>query len=209
MVLVGGLSVGFDHTLVCGDRVDVYPAGVYGDDDGIIHLQPQFAGEARFVLDGHLGKLAAYMRLMGFDTQYRNDWDDTTLAEISSREKRILLTRDRGLLKRGRVKFGYWVRSKDPKGQLVEILDRFRLGSQAQPFSRCARCNGLLQAVEKASVFNQLEKKTQLFYDEFHQCQQCGQVYWKGSHFNRMENFISNTLAQVDGGKTEGVVESQ
>jgi uncharacterized protein with PIN domain len=148
----------------------------------------------RFVLDGHLGKLASYLRLLGFDTLYRNDYDDDELADTSSNQRRILLTRDRGLLKRNRVWFGYCIRARSPGEQVVEVLKRFDLAERAHPFSRCACCNGLLTPVEKVDVFDRLEPKTKLYYDDFRICQDCDRIYWKGSHFERMESQLQDLL---------------
>ena len=152
--------------------------------------------EPCFVLDGHLGRLASHLRLLGFDALYRNDYDDDALAEISSNQDRILLTRDRGLLKRNQVRSGYCVRAKSPQEQVIEVLRRFDLAEQAHLYSRCARCNGSLIPVDKADVFDRLEQKTRLYYDDFRICQQCCQIYWKGSHFERMESQLKNLLAR-------------
>jgi uncharacterized protein with PIN domain len=194
VILVNDISVDFEQRLENGDQVCVYPLCEEMDGEQYTHLHPQPLSESRFVLDGHLGKLASYLRLLGFDALYRNDYDDQELAEISSREERILLTRDRGLLKRGQVIHGYCVRSKSVRDQVVEVLKRFNLTGQAQPFSRCARCNGLLVATSKAEVFDRLEPKTKQFYDDFRVCNQCDQVYWKGSHFRRMETQLHTLL---------------
>ena len=190
VILVNEESVGFDHRLAQGDRVDVFPVHAEVDAAPLIHLQPVPLQEPCFILDGHLGKLAAYLRLLGFDAWYRNDADDDELAQISSSENRILLTRDRGLLKRSQVTQGYCVREKSPRKQVVEVVQRFDLTRFAKPYTRCVHCNGLLKSVLKDSIVDRLEPKTKLYYDEFSICQDCDQVYWKGSHFERMEKFI-------------------
>ena len=194
VILVNGQSVDFAHRLTGGEHVSVYPVYETLDVSPLIRLRPKPLREPRFVLDGHLGKLANYLRLLGFDTRYRNDFDDQELAEISSRERRILLTRDRGLLKRGLVTHGYCVRAKASRQQVIEVLRRFDLAQNAHPFSRCARCNGLLQPVSKDEVFDRLEPKTKRYYHEFQICRTCDQVYWKGSHFERMERQLQELL---------------
>jgi uncharacterized protein with PIN domain len=101
------------------------------------------------VADTHLGALAAYLRMLGFDTLYRNDYDDAQLAEITATTQRVLLTRDRGLLKRKIVIHGYCVREVDPRAQVVSVLRRYHLRTCVQPWQRCTHCNGLLRAVTK------------------------------------------------------------
>ncbi len=194
VVLVNGESVPFAYRLKSGDQVQVYPPRVKVDVTPVIRLRPEGKGEARFVLDGHLGRLAAYLRLFGFDALYRNDFDDDELASISCAEDRLLLTRDRGLLKRAVVHRGYWVREKEPQRQLEEIFNRFSLASQARPFTRCAKCNGLLKPVSKEEVYERLEPKTKAYYHDFRKCEQCDQVYWKGSHFRKLEKLIQKLL---------------
>ncbi len=196
LILVNGNSVGFECRVEEGDRVSVYPVFESMDIKTLSQVRPEPLRELRFVLDGHLGKLAAYLRLLGFDTLYRNDFADIELAEISSGDRRILLTRDRGLLKRSVVTHGYCVRAKNPKQQVKEILERFDLSGLAKPFSRCARCNGLLRSVPKADVYDRLEPKTKLYFEEFRICPECDQIYWKGSHFQKMERFVNQILQE-------------
>ena len=128
------------------------------------------------------------------DVLYQNDYEDFVLAEISHIEKRILLTRDRGLLKRKIVIEGYWVRSLNPLIQLEEVLNRFDLIDKIQPFKRCLQCNYPLQPVDKKSVMDQLEPLTIKYYNEFFICPDCKKVYWKGSHFERMKQFVEKII---------------
>jgi uncharacterized protein with PIN domain len=146
--------------------------------------------EPRFVLDNHLGRLAAYLRMLGFDCLYRNDYDDEELAETSQGEERILLSRDRRLLMRKSVTYGYCLRSLDSLEQLTEIIQRFDLISRIAPFHRCLRCNHLLEPVAKETIFERLEPLTKLYFDEFQICPACGQIYWKGSHYERMQKLV-------------------
>jgi uncharacterized protein with PIN domain len=194
LILVDGRSVDFDYIVADDERISVYPVFESLDVGGLTRLRPRPLRESRFVLDTHLGHLASYLRLLGFDTLYRNDYDDPELAHVSQMERRILLTRDRGLLKRKIISHGYVVRAIDPAEQLVEVVDRFSLRSQFQPFRRCLRCNGVIQAVDKATVVDQLPANTRRFYDEFRRCASCGQVYWRGSHYRRMQAFLQRTL---------------
>ncbi|MCX8061507.1 MAG: Mut7-C RNAse domain-containing protein, partial [Anaerolineales bacterium] len=150
------------------------------------------------------GRLAAYLRLFGFDAFYRNDIQDEELAQISCGDGRVLLTRDHRLLMRTCVQQGYWLRSKIPRQQLIEVFRRWNLAAWARPFRRCLRCNGLLQAVTKAEVLAQLQPLTRLYYDKFHRCAGCGQIYWQGSHYERMQGWmrkvIEGTITTTEGG---------
>jgi hypothetical protein len=154
--------------------------------------------EARFVLDNHLGKLAAYLRILGFDADYRNDFQDDELALVSSQEARILLTRDRGLLMRKIVMQGYCLRSLNPIQQLDEVVYRYHLAPIIHPFQRCVHCNHQLQPVGKIEVLERLEPLTRKYFNEFHICQACNQIYWKGSHYERLVKFITNHYANEE-----------
>lgn len=189
LILVNGQSVGFSYQVQNGDRISVYPPFRTLDVGSVSQVRPE-PPEPRFVLDTHLGTLDSHLRLLGFDTLYRNDYDDATLARISSEEGRILLTRDRGLLKRSQVTHGYHVWETDPDRQVVEVLHRFHLFDALTPFRRCTRCNTLLETVSKAAITERLEPKTRRYYDEFARCPACDQVYWKGSHFEHLQRLV-------------------
>jgi hypothetical protein len=196
LILVNGQSVDFSYLVQDGDCISVYPVFEAIDITPVVRVRPQPLREPRFVLDVHLGRLAGYLRMLGFDTLYRNDYADQELAHISSSQGRILLTRDRGLLKRSIVSHGYCLRATNPRQQLAEILRRFDLYWLIKPFQRCIRCNSLLQPVEKARVINRLPPQIQSDYDddEFRLCQSCDRVYWPGSHYDRMREFIERVL---------------
>lgn len=194
MILVDGRPVDFGHIVGAGERISVYPVFETLDVGSASRLRPRPLRETRFVLDTHLGQLASYLRLLGFDTLYRNDYDDPELARISQAEGRLLLTKDRGLLKRKIVSHGYCVRATDPEQQMLEVIERFDLRGQFQPFKRCLRCNGLIEDVAKVDVVAQLPADTRRYYEEFRICGACGQVYWKGSHYERMQAFLARTL---------------
>ncbi|BAM02031.1 MULTISPECIES: Mut7-C RNAse domain-containing protein [Caldilinea] len=196
-IRVNRRPVDFTYRLQDGDCVEVYPWEAIHALSDYVPLRPPVPQPARFIVDAHLGQLAAYLRMFGFDTLYRNDFNDCELAQISAQEHRILLTRDRGLLKRRIVVFGYCVRDVEPRRQLVSVLQRYRLGGCVRPWQRCTHCNGLLRPVEKRAVLDRLEPKTKLYYDEFQQCETCGQVYWQGSHFERMASFVETVMQQL------------
>jgi uncharacterized protein len=156
LILVNGESVDFSYLVQDGDRVSVYPVFESLDITPLARVRPRPLRETRFVLDVHLGRLASYLRMLGFDTLYRNDYTDDTLAGISSAERRILLTRDRGVLKRSQVTHGYCLRETDPRRQLVEVVRRFDLFRAMAPLQRCLRCNALLEPVSKESIVERL-----------------------------------------------------
>lgn len=189
LILANGRSVDFSYSLQNGDRFSVYPHFTSLSLGSLQLLRPHL-WLARFVVDVHLGKLASYLRLLGFDTWYRYDCDDEELAAIADSEQRILLTRDRGLLKRRIVTYGYWVRAIEPIQQSREVLKRFALWDKIRPFQRCLRCNGKLVFVELEEVSARLPDKTRMYYDEFYRCQQCQQIYWKGSHYSDLQQLV-------------------
>ncbi|RLK48154.1 hypothetical protein DFR31_2031 [Alkalispirillum mobile] len=193
LILVNGESVGFDYIVRDGDRVAVYPVFESFDISEHLRVREFPLRELRFVLDAHLGRLARYLRLCGFDTLYRNDFRDAELASISAHKGRVLLTRDIRLLKRRIITHGYFVRSDRPEAQLTEVLHRFQLQDRAAPFRRCARCNALLRDADKAEVAPRLEPLTRRYYDTFKVCSGCGQVYWYGSHARRIERLIERS----------------
>ncbi|HRY15752.1 MAG TPA: Mut7-C RNAse domain-containing protein [Candidatus Competibacteraceae bacterium] len=196
LILVNGCSVDFSYIVQDGDRISVYPMFETFDMRSMIRVRPYPLRISRFVLDVHLGKLARYLRLLGFDTLYRNDYEDAELAHLASEERRILLTRDRDLLKRAVVTRGYYVRAVDPRRQIEEIIERFDLQQAIQPFQRCVRCNGRLSATTKQQVWERLPPETRRSVDEFWACEACGQVYWEGSHMPHIRRFIQDLTSK-------------
>jgi len=193
-ILVNGEPVDFDYRVQDRDRISVFPRFRSIDIGPLEHLQPVVTGEARFVADGHLGRLAAYLRMSGFDTLYRRDYRDEEVARLSSTEDRVLLTRDRGLLKRNEVTRGYYLRATEPAQQLVEVLREFDLVPAVTPFRRCMHCNAVLRATPKESVLHRLLPETAKHFEEFYTCPACERVYWKGSHYRRMKRFIDGVV---------------
>jgi uncharacterized protein with PIN domain len=206
-VTVNGQARGLESVPHNGDRIEVRPAA------------PGCPLEPRFLLDSHLGRLAAYLRMLGFDCLYNNDYGcvvgnhygcvvgnhygcvvgnhyhDDGIAVILAEDPRILLTRDRRLLMRKVVQYGYCLRSLEPPEQLVEVVRRFDLAGKIAPLHRCLRCNHPLQPVSKETVLDRLEPLTKIHFDEFSLCPACDQVYWKGSHVERMGRLIESVNA--------------
>ncbi|MCB2220869.1 MAG: Mut7-C ubiquitin/RNAse domain-containing protein [Bacteroidetes bacterium] len=194
LILVNGESVSFDHQPLDGDKISVYPVFESLDISPISKLRPQPLRDTKFILDVHLGKLARKLRMMGFDTLYRNDFDDDEIIHIACKEKRIILTRDIGILKQKSVTHGYFVRSTQAHQQLTEILDRFDLNNKLQPLSRCINCNGTIIPVSKDKIAHLLLPKTKTYFSEFFQCTGCGKVYWEGSHYERMLQHVETMI---------------
>jgi len=191
LILANGESVDFSYQVVDGDRISVYPMFEAFDVSALVRVRPQPLREVRFVLDGHLGKLARHLRLLGFDARYANDPTDVDLVAISNSERRVLLTRDVGLLKRGSVTHGCFVQSTDPREQVREILSRFQLADRIDPYTRCLACNGSLEPIDKQDVADRLPPKTRELYDEFKSCTTCRKIYWRGAHHQRLDRIIA------------------
>ncbi|HUL94693.1 MAG TPA: Mut7-C RNAse domain-containing protein [Usitatibacter sp.] len=186
LIMVDGRSVGFGHLLTGGERVAVYPMFEALDITPLVHLRPRPLRDPRFVADGHLGKLARHLRMAGFDTLCDNDWDDDEIVQVSLVQKRTILTRDKGMLRRKEVERGYFVRATESEAQLAEVVRALQLESLVAPFSRCRECNMPIEDVAKEEVIGALPDKVRGFYDRFKRCPGCGRVYWEGTHFARM-----------------------
>ncbi len=191
LILVGGQPVDFGYILQPADSVSVYPVFHNLDIGDLQLLRPPLPHPPRFLLDVHLGQLATYLRLLGFDTLYENEAEDEALAELAAQTGRVLVTRDRRLLMRRQVTYGYCLHSREPLEQVRAVLHRFELFDDIDPWQRCLQCNGRLRPAPKEEVLHRLEPKTRKYYDEFHVCDSCGKVYWKGSHYPRMTQFIA------------------
>jgi uncharacterized protein len=189
MLVVNRDAVDFAYRVRDGDRVAVYPRFRFLE-SGEARLQPPPQDEPRFVADVHLGRLAGYLRLAGFDTSYRNDYPDDEIVAISAGEDRIVLTRDVGVLKHRAVKRGYFIRETQPARQLVEVLREFDLADRTRAFTRCVRCNTMLERVAKEEVIDRLQPLTREHYQDFSRCPTCQRVFWEGSHYERMRLIV-------------------
>ena len=199
LIVVDGKSVGFDHRLGNGERVAVYPVFESLDVSPLVRLREAPLRRTAFVVDANLGRLARRLRMLGFDAAYRNDADDAEVVRQSVEEGRIVLTRDRRLLRHKAITHGYWVRAVAPDEQLAEVVQRLDLLRAIRPFRRCLVCNGLLEEVPKEAVLERLEPLTKRYYDTFYRCSECGRVYWPGSHVERMEEKIVKLMEMSDG----------
>jgi len=199
IILVNGQSVDFSYIVQDGDRISVYPVFESLDVSPLVRLRPAPLRKTAFILDTNLGRLARYLRLLGFDCLYQNNFDDETVARLSREQHRCVLTRDRALLQRKIITHGYFVRAVRPRHQVQEVLARFDLYRQVRPFSRCSRCNGDLRPVDKQEIRDRLEPKTRKYFDSFRICTSCRQVYWQGSHHDRSLQLIAE-LTRKDPG---------
>lgn len=197
LIIVNGVSMGFDYRLQSGDLVSVYPVFESIDISPIVRLRKKPLREIAFILDVHLGKLARMLRMLGFDTEYRNDYHDTEIIRRSLAENRIIITRDRRLLHSKAITHGYCIRSENPKEQVREVLNRFDLYTQTKPFHRCMICNAIVENVEKSKILDRLEPKTILYYDEFYICPECERIYWKGSHYAKLKELFKEVTSEM------------
>lgn len=192
MILVNGKSVDFRYKLTAHDRVSVYPVFESLDVSGITRLRPEPLRIPRFICDAHLGRLMKYLRLAGFDTFYNPEFDDRLIVDLSVRKKRIILTRDRGLLKNRLVTRGYWIRSAYPREQFNEVVQKFDLTESFKPFSLCVQCNEALETVNKDEIDSLLLPRTRKYYNDFKRCPACMKIFWEGSHYEKMKEFITS-----------------
>ena len=199
LVLVNGRSVDFGEVVQDGDLVSVYPVFEGFDIAPVSRVRARPLRQTKFVLDTHLGRLAAYLRMLGFDTLYRNDYGDAELARISAGEHRILLTRDRGLLMRSAVTHGYCIREAAARRQLAEVVCRFDLKGSAAPFTRCLICNQPLREVAKQDVAERMPPVSRAHYDDVRECTGCGRLFWNGSHYRRMQALVDQVVGRPGG----------
>jgi len=190
LILVNEKPVTFDYNLQNGDDVSVYPVFESFDISETSRLQQSPLRNTKFIADVHLKKLTTYLRLCGFDTAYQPDLDDAEIADKAYNENRIILTRDRDLLKRKKVTHGYYIKSQNPARQLKDVINRFQLKKSIKPFTRCSTCNGKVVSVEKQKIINKLPPATREEYSEFYTCSNCGKVYWMGAHYKNLIQII-------------------
>lgn len=196
LILVNGESVDFSYGVVDGDRISVFPVFESLDITSLTKLRQKPLRTPRFVADVHLGKLARYLRMFGFDTLYENSYTDDELLFISKSEKRVLLTKDRKLLQEHTVERAFLIEPKEPRMQLTQILRRFDLFNSTAAFQRCLCCNSLLERVAKQVILHRLPPKVKAGFDDFQQCKKCDKIYWKGTHYERMQDLVGGVLIE-------------
>ncbi|NMG15156.1 Mut7-C RNAse domain-containing protein [Aromatoleum bremense] len=194
LVLINGESVDFGRLLRDGDRVAVYPKFESLDITPLLRVRRHPLRVMRFVADAHLGGLAHLLRMTGFDTLYDNHFDDGEIEIIAARDARIVLTRDRELLKRRTLTHGCYVRALKPAQQVREIFDRLDLAASAKPFTLCLDCNAPLRPIDKAQVEDRLPPGVRASHTRFSTCDVCRRVFWEGSHWRRMRALVDELL---------------
>ncbi|MGH3634116.1 Mut7-C RNAse domain-containing protein [Mycobacterium sp.] len=197
LILVNGDPVDFARRPTVGDRIAAYPMFEALDIGATARLRPVPLRDPRFVVDVNLGGLARLLRVLGFDVWWSSDADDAALVDISVDQQRILLSRDRGLMKRRAITHGLFVHSEHPEEQAIEVIRRLDLRRHLAPLTRCVRCNGPLVTVGKDEVIEHLEPLTRRYYDEFSRCTECGQIYWPGSHHARLLQHVERLRARL------------
>lgn len=190
MILVNETSVGFEHKLKEYDYISVFPVFESMDISSTTKVRKTALRTTLFVVDAHLGKLAKYLRMLGFDTLYRADIQDDEIISLAKKEKRIILTRDKPLLRSKEVSHGYFVRSIEKHEQLREVVNKFDLKSQFKSFTRCMTCNTSIVKADREEIKNKVDTDILNRFKAFYSCPLCDKVYWKGSHFKRMEAYI-------------------
>ncbi len=202
LILVNGEPVDFVRVIGSECKIDIHAVELHS-----VTFFPenrlQVLNARQFVADGHLGKLVRDLRLIGIDVAYDREAEDRQLVKLATEQNRALLTRDRRLLMHAALTHGYYLRSQHPLEQTIEVLLRFDLRSVLVPFSRCLRCNAPLKPVAKADVFDRLEPLTKIYYQQFRDCRGCGQVYWSGSHFEKLRKRIQMIQSRLVGEQPE------
>ncbi|UAW97249.1 Mut7-C ubiquitin/RNAse domain-containing protein [Halopseudomonas nanhaiensis] len=194
LVVVNGAASTLDAAIGDGDRIDVFP---WGPACLAPNSNDPYAGTPRFVADSHLGALARLLRMTGFDTLYDNCYDDAELAALACREHRIVLTRDRELLKRRVVRLGCHVDAIEPREQLVEVHRRFDLRGRMRPLSRCLGCNVTFRRVDKRDVLDRLPERVIARHDAFFVCDACERIFWEGTHWVNMRQLIDRLVGSA------------
>jgi uncharacterized protein with PIN domain len=198
LILANGNSVDFTYIVGDKDEISVYPVFESFDISNVQHLRPKPLRLPKFIVDVQLGSLAKYMRMLGLDTCYKNNYKKDEIIKISLLEKRVILTKDKGLLKRNEVTHGYWIRSNSPLEQISELIRRFDLKRQIKEFTRCLRCNTELIYLAKKKIEEKLPAKVREHQEEFYYCKTCDKIYWKGTHYEKMKGIIPKILKSME-----------
>jgi len=169
-----------------------------GDVLEVAAAPPRPLADPRFLCDGHLGKLAVLLRVMGFDTAWDDSWAEPGVARRGINEKRTILSRSRSLLKRADLDDAMLVRSDEPDAQAAEVLDRFLLRGGIHLFGRCSACNGRLREVAKAEVAARIPPRTAKWLDTYYICRDCDHLFWAGTHVTALRSRVEGILQRCE-----------
>ena len=198
LILVNGNSVDFNYILQDEDRVSVYPVFESLNITDVTLLKKIPLRRNKFIADINLGNIIKYMRVLGLDLYYDPLLSTREIIEISKRENRVILTKSRKLLKFKDVSHGIFIRPGTTTEQIRRIIYYLDIKDKIKPFSRCLRCNTLLNIVLKEKILDRIPPKTKEFCDEYVQCQSCDKIYWKGTHFSNMKKVVRQILDQPE-----------
>jgi uncharacterized protein len=198
LILVKGNSVDFNYILQDQDRVSIYPVFESLNIKNVTRLRKIPLRKNKFIADINLGDIVKYMRVLGLDLYYNPLSSTREIIEISKRENRIILTKSRKLLKFKEVSHGIFIHPGTTTEQIRRIIDYLDIKDNIKPFSRCLGCNTLLNIVQKEKILDRIPPKTKAFCDEYVQCPSCDKIYWKGTHFIRMEKVVRKILDQAE-----------
>lgn len=196
LILVNGVTQTLNYRLNNQDIVSIYPVFETLDISAITRVREKPLRNSKFILDVHLGTLAKYLRMLGFDSLFENNYNDKQIIDIAKKQKRIILSRDKALLKSSSVTHGYFVYATNPKEQIIEIINRLDLFKQAKPLTRCLICNRKITTVKKETILKKLPLATERYFDDFFECHHCKKIFWRGSHYQRMKSFVNEILTE-------------
>jgi hypothetical protein len=197
LILVNGKSENFNYLINDGDDISVYPVFESLDISDVQHLRAKPLRKPKFICDVHLGKLARNLRMFGIDVHYKNFLNDEEIVKISLDEKRTILTRDTGLLKRADVTHGYFIRNDEPEKQTAEVISRFSLMKLVKPFTLCLDCGSKLVKINKKDILHLIPENVKQAQNKFFYCVNCKKIFWAGSHINNMTLFIKEMINQL------------
>ncbi|GAB6191902.1 Mut7-C RNAse domain-containing protein [Desulfocastanea catecholica] len=194
-IVLAGQEQTFEKIAEVGEHFHIHPLSPAMPPTVTTVLRPDPLGDCIFLVDINVARLAGLLRMVGFDAEaVDREMTNSATLDRAIDEKRILLTRNRDLLKQRRLVFGHLVRSQDPEEQLKEIINLYNLQERIRPFSRCIACNGLLAEVDKKTIIDRLLPLTRKYFNRFHQCIGCGKIYWQGSHHHKMSAQLARIL---------------
>ena len=195
LILVNGKSVDFAYVLQGGNRISVYPVFETLNIENVTRLRKVPLRKTKFMADIHLGDIVKYMRALGFDVYFNPSLSSRKLIEISKRENRVILTKSRKLLKFKEVTHAIFIRPGTTAEQIKRILDCLDIKDSIKPFSRCLRCNNIVKNISKDSIEDRIPPKTKALCDQYTYCKFCDKIYWKGTHFIKMNKAIDQILS--------------